>query len=105
MKARVLPADLAPLERSVLHLRRKGMRDWVAKDAKTDWRIDITRCFAPIFEIGERVALCRMLFLHLIRIGRTTSRLVRPGFHSAPSCEINRSNRFSTRSLSITSSM
>ena len=71
MEPRVLHPDLAPLERSVLHLRRKGMRDWVAKDAKTDWRIDIARCFAPIFEIGERVALCRVLFLHLIRIGRT----------------------------------
>src|SRR5437867_5648748 len=71
MEARVLHADLALLERSVLHLRRKRLRDWVAKDAKTDWRIDIARCFPPIFEIGERVALCRMLFLHLIRIGRT----------------------------------
>src|SRR2546430_7864309 len=105
MKARVLHPDLAPLERGVLHLRRKGLRNRVAKDAKTDWRIDITRCFAPIFEIGERVTLCRILFLHLIRIGRTMSRLVRPGFHSAPSCEINRSNRFTTRSLPITSSM
>src|SRR6266436_9000625 len=80
MKARILPADLAPLERSVLHLRRKRMRYWVAKDAKTDWRIDITRCFAPIFEIGERVTLCRMPFLHLIRIRRTMSRLVLPEF-------------------------
>src|SRR5437763_7709788 len=105
MKARVLHADVTLLERSVLDLRRKGVRNRVTKDAKTDWGIDITRCFAPIFEIGERVTLCRMPFLHLIRIGRTTSRLVRPGFHSAPSCEINRSNRFSTRSLSITSSM
>jgi len=74
MEARELPADLAPLERSVLHLRREGMRDWVAKDAKTDWRIDIARGFSPIFEIGERITLCRMIFLHLIRIRRTTSR-------------------------------
>src|SRR5205823_12796446 len=80
MEARVLHADLALLERSVLHLRRKGMRDWVAKDAKTDWRIDIARCFPPIFEIGERITLCRMLFLHLMCIGRTTSRLVLPEF-------------------------
>src|SRR5436309_8762724 len=105
MEPRVLHPDLALTQGRVLHLRRKGMRDRVTKDAKTDWRIDIARSFAPIFEIGERVTLCRMLFLHLMRIGRTTSRLVRPGFHSAPSCEINRSNRFSTRSLSITSSM
>jgi len=80
MEPRVLHPDLAPLERSVLHLRRKGMRDRVTKDAKTDWRIDIARCFAPIFEIGERITLCRMLFLHLMRIGRTTSRLVLPEF-------------------------
>ena len=65
MKARILPADLAPIERSVLHLRRKGMGNWVAKDAKTDWRIDITRRFPPIFEISERVTLGRsFLFFH-----------------------------------------
>src|SRR5438034_6704488 len=71
MEPRVLHPDLALTQGRVLHLRRKGMRDWITKDAKTDWRIDITRSFAPIFEIGERVALCRVLFLHLIRIGRT----------------------------------
>jgi hypothetical protein len=82
MEARVLPADLAPLERSVLHLRREGMRDWVAKDAKTDWRIDVAHCFPPIFEIGKRIPSCRMIFLHLIRIGRTTSRPTRVSFRA-----------------------
>src|SRR5439155_23607789 len=80
MEPRVLHPDLALTQGRVLHLRRKGMRDWITKDAKTDWRIDIARSFAPIFEIGECVTLCRMLFLHLIRIRRTMSCLVLPEF-------------------------
>src|SRR5207253_6601472 len=65
MKSRILHADLALLERSVLHLRREGMRDRVTKDAKTDWRIDITRRSSPIFEVSERVTLdCSFLFFH-----------------------------------------
>ena len=65
MKARVLHVDVALLEGGVLDLRREGMRDRVTKDAKADWRIDITRRFSPIFEVSERVTLCRsFLFLH-----------------------------------------
>src|SRR5437899_12230586 len=80
MEPRVLHPDLAPLERSVLHLRRKGMRDRVTKDSKTDWRIDIARCFAAILEIGERITLCRMISIHVMRIERTKSRMVLPEF-------------------------
>src|SRR5438045_9052600 len=65
MKASILHADIILLEGSVLHLRREGMRDRVTKNAKTDWRIDITRRFPPIFEISERVTLGRgVLFFH-----------------------------------------
>ena len=65
MKSRILDADVTLLERSVLHLRREGMRDRVAKDAKTDWRIEIARRFLPIFEVSERVTLgCSFLFFH-----------------------------------------
>src|SRR5438105_2931452 len=65
MKASILHADIILLEGSVLHLRREGVRDRVTKDAKTDWRIDITRRFTPIFEISERVTLGHsFLFFH-----------------------------------------
>src|SRR6266567_2753426 len=64
-RPRALHVDAALREGGVLDLRREAMRDRVTKDAKADWRIDITRRFSPIFEVSERVTLCRsFLFLH-----------------------------------------
>ena len=69
MKARVLHVGLAVLQRRVLHFGREGMRDWIAKNAQANWRIDILRRFAPILEVGESIALGCVLFFHVILNG------------------------------------
>ena len=63
VKPRILPVNLAMLEGSILHLRRKRMLDWIAQDAETNRRID----FAQGLQIGERVNLfaCRAFLFHV----------------------------------------
>src|SRR5438046_2183675 len=100
MKASILHADSVLREGSVVHLRREGMRDRVTKDAKTDWRIDITRRFPPIFEISKRVTLGHsFLFFHSAEEchcsdacskNRMRQRAPPSPLHSAANCEIIR---------------
>src|SRR4029079_2881292 len=62
MKPRVLHVHLERAQRCVLYLRRKRMCHWIAENTQANRWIDVARDLRPFLQIGECVAIGKLLF-------------------------------------------
>jgi hypothetical protein len=66
MKTRVLRVNLAGAQGSILHFRRKRMRNGITKNAEANRGINVVRDIVPLLKISECVALGGLHVLHVI---------------------------------------
>ena len=66
MKTRVLGFDFAGSQGGILHLGRKRMRNWIAKDAQANRWNNVARYLTPLFKVAERITLGCLHVFHII---------------------------------------